>query len=86
MILKFIYAVSAISFLALPAYAQMAPVNPVHEACHADVEKICPTAEPGAVGAKKCIKENYAQLSDGCKAALAKAQAAAPMAAPPASK
>ena len=74
---KFKYVFAAISFLALPAYAQTA-VNPVHEACHADVDKICPNGTPGTEGAKKCIKENYDKLSDGCKAALAKAQASAP--------
>ncbi len=82
--LKVAFVFAAASLISLSAYAQMAPVNPVHEACHADVDRICPNGTPGTEGAKKCIKENYPALSDGCKAALAKAQAAAPApAAPP---
>ena len=77
--LKFKFAIAALALLSLPTYAQTAP-NPVHEACHADVDKVCPNREPGSEGAKKCIKENFAKMSDGCKAAVAKAQAAAPAA------
>jgi hypothetical protein len=77
---KFALVFAAVSLFSLSAYAQTAPVNPVHEACHADVDRVCPDHTPGTEGAKKCIKENYEKMSDGCKAALAKAQAAAPAA------
>jgi hypothetical protein len=65
---KFALVFAAVSLFSLSAYAQTAP------------DRVCPDHTPGTEGAKKCIKENYEKMSDGCKAALAKAQAAAPAA------
>ena len=39
------------------------------EACTADVAAKCPAQALGG-GLKKCLKDNYDSLSDGCKAAV----------------
>lgn len=41
-------------------------------ACKADVEKYCPNVEKGQGRIKACLKENKANLSEGCKAEIAK--------------
>jgi hypothetical protein len=43
------------------------------KACKADAKKLCADAKPGK-GAE-CLKSHAADLSDGCKEAMAKAQA-----------
>ncbi len=42
------------------------------EACKTDREKFCKDVQPGSGGILKCMKENEAQLSADCKAALPK--------------
>ena len=39
------------------------------EACTADIAAKCPTQALGG-GLKKCLKDNYDALSDGCKGAI----------------
>jgi hypothetical protein len=66
--------------LSSAALAQTSGALPTpHEACHGDVERICPTYPAGTEGAMKCIKENYDKMSDGCKDALTRAKAAGAM-------
>jgi multidrug efflux system membrane fusion protein len=49
-----------------------APARPdVRTACATDVQKLCANAERGKEGARKCLQEHAAELSDGCKAAIA---------------
>ncbi len=43
------------------------------EACKADVATLCPGVQPGDGRVGACMKEHAAQLSDGCKAAMAQA-------------
>ena len=43
------------------------------EACKADVATLCPGVQPGDGRIGACVKEHAAQLSDGCKAAMAQA-------------
>lgn len=43
-----------------------------HATCRPDVEKLCPGVQPGGGRIIGCLKQNQAQLSDACKAALAK--------------
>ncbi len=35
-------------------------------ACGADVQKFCPSLQPGP-DLKQCVRKNFASLSDGCK-------------------
>jgi hypothetical protein len=44
------------------------------EACRADVATLCPGIQPGEGRVVACMKEHAAQLSDGCKAAMAQAR------------
>ena len=41
------------------------------EACKADVATLCPGVQSGEGRIGACMKEHAAQLSDGCKAAMA---------------
>ena len=40
-------------------------------ACRADVEKLCPDAKPGDGSVRTCLHDHEADLSDGCKQAIA---------------
>jgi hypothetical protein len=54
-------------------------------ACKPDVDRLCPGIEPGGGRIVACLKQNEAQLSAGCKDALARARekkAPAPPASP----
>jgi Spy/CpxP family protein refolding chaperone len=42
---------------------------PLMDACGADLEALCPEAEPGRPMAR-CLRENGDQLSEGCRAAI----------------
>jgi hypothetical protein len=46
----------------------------VSKACRPDVKKLCADAKPGK-GIADCMKEHAADVSDGCKDAMAKAEA-----------
>lgn len=44
----------------------------VKKACKADYKKLCPKVKAGQGRIVKCLQENSAQLSAGCKTALSK--------------
>jgi hypothetical protein len=46
----------------------------VREACAADLTKLCANVDRSAI--RQCIKDNFSQLSDGCKSAIMAARAA----------
>ena len=52
------------------------------EACKADVATLCPGVQSGEGRIAACMKEHAAQLSSGCKAAMAQARANRKAAAP----
>jgi arylformamidase len=43
----------------------------VREACQADFQKFCADVQPGGGARMQCMKQHAAQISDGCKAAIA---------------
>jgi hypothetical protein len=43
-------------------------IHEVHEACKADVEKLCQGVQPGGGRIRACLKSHEADLSEGCKA------------------
>lgn len=55
---------------ATPAAAQGKGGGPL-EACRADVDKLCAKAERTQGWRGKCLRDNTANLSDGCKSAIA---------------
>jgi hypothetical protein len=44
----------------------------VGKACRADEKKLCADVNPGKGAMARCMKSHVANLSDGCKEALAK--------------
>lgn len=48
----------------------------VSNACEPDMEKFCWETPMGKGGIAKCLKQHSAELSPGCKAAVAKAKSA----------
>jgi len=50
------------------------PGNGPRTACKDDVEKLCPGLAPGGGRIAACLKQNEAQVSSTCKAALANAR------------
>ncbi|WP_395699280.1 cysteine rich repeat-containing protein [Aquabacterium sp.] len=48
----------------------------VTEACKADIKKLCPGVKPGGGRIAECLKDKKDQMSDECKADLAKNAAA----------
>ena len=44
----------------------------VGKACKADAKKLCADVKPGKGSMAQCMKSHAADLSDGCKEALAK--------------
>jgi len=54
----------------VPALA-MAQSGPMQGACAGDVKALCGSVEPGGGHIRECMKEHRAELSDGCKQALA---------------
>jgi hypothetical protein len=72
------------STLASPtlALAQSEPPPPppsgdfakVHEACQPDVERLCKDVPPGGGRIRQCLRAHRAELSDGCKTAIAEAR------------
>jgi Spy/CpxP family protein refolding chaperone len=67
-----VFSTLAVSFAA-PIQAQ--PASP-RTACAADMAKLCPDAQPGNGSMRQCMMAHQADLSDGCKAAIAAAMAA----------
>jgi hypothetical protein len=65
------------TIVAVTAFA-MGPLAPAahargggREACRPDVEKLCPDAKPGDGSVRACLHDHEADLSDGCKQAMA---------------
>jgi hypothetical protein len=56
--------------------AKPAPPKPaeVRAACEADVQKLCAGIQPGAGRVMACLKRHKADVSEGCKQAVAKAR------------
>lgn len=52
------------------AYAAQGPAS--NGVCKAEREKFCKDVKPGEGRVKKCLTENLAKLSDGCKAKMEK--------------
>lgn len=78
--MKPMHATSALVFtlaalLAGPA-AVAADRARVTEACRADIKKLCPEVKPGGGRIAACLKDKKDQMSDDCKADLAKQAAA----------
>jgi len=63
-------ASGAVAFVlsATPAPAQQRP-------CMDDLKKLCPDAKPGTQDALKCLQSHEGQLSDACKARVARGKA-----------
>ncbi len=61
------------AFAQSPAAAPQGRGGPL-EACRADVDQLCATAERIQGWRGKCLRDNAAKLSDGCKSALAAMQ------------
>ena len=73
----FVAALAASLAIAGAALAQPQGGGGVRAACQADFQKLCPDAKPGPGGTlRACIRDHQAQLSDGCKSALAAMRAA----------
>ena len=64
-----ILAASVLSVL-LFLSASLARADDMRAVCAADVQKLCSGLEPGDGRIAKCLHQNEAQLSDGCKSAL----------------
>jgi Cysteine rich repeat len=50
-------------------------VAAVGKACKADVKQFCADVKPGKGAIADCMNSHVADISDGCKEALAKAEA-----------
>lgn len=59
--------------LLLPAGPVQAQAQVGRGACRADVEKLCKDVKPGEGAIAKCLKQNEASVSPGCKEAMAQA-------------
>ncbi|MGH8551515.1 MAG: cysteine rich repeat-containing protein [Methylococcales bacterium] len=69
----FLLSISA----AMPTFAQGLQMDPeeikaLRTYCKADVERLCPTVEPGSGRIKACLMANKEQMSVGCAKALQK--------------
>jgi len=56
--------------MTIPTLA-LAQQSPVRAACMNDIKTLCGSVEPGRGQIRECIREHRAQLSEGCKTALA---------------
>jgi hypothetical protein len=67
---------ACLSVLSISVLAQQppAPSAEVRQACHADVQKLCPGMLPGGGRIKECMQSHKADLSQGCRDALSKAE------------
>jgi hypothetical protein len=65
-----------LGLLSISALAQQAPApsGEVRQACHADVQKLCPGMRPGGGKLKECMESHKADLSSACRDALSKAE------------
>jgi hypothetical protein len=69
-------AALALTLIAGAAAAQPAGAAGLREACGADIQKLCAGVQPGGGRILQCIKEHAADVSPGCKTAIAQAMAA----------
>jgi hypothetical protein len=68
-------SVVAPSFAAdAPAPAASGAGGAVADACHDDIQKLCPGVQPGEGRVKDCMKEHRRELSKECKQALKQAR------------
>jgi len=45
----------------------------IRKSCKADVQKNCANIEPGAGRIEACMKDHFAEMSDGCKETISQA-------------
>jgi len=70
-----LFVIAALSLSATVAVAaEPAPGGGPRVACKADVEKLCQGVQRGHGQIAACLKQNEAQVSEGCKAAIASAK------------
>lgn len=62
---------SAALALALLAGPALAADRAAAQACRADFKKLCNGVKPGGGRGAECLKQHEAELSDGCKTAMA---------------
>lgn len=43
----------------------------VRQACAADIQRLCPDAQPGRGGVRMCLRDHQNELSDDCRSAIA---------------
>jgi len=73
--MKMLTSVAALGAALMLAGAVHAAPSALAETCKADVKQFCADVKPakGAIG--DCMKEHAADVSNGCKDAMAKAEA-----------
>lgn len=64
--------------VALAVAASAAPAAAQIPACKAEIEKLCTGIAPGGGRIVKCLQSHESELSDGCKAVLAKLRSVTP--------
>ena len=65
---KYRFIVAAAVFAPVLAAAESGPMR---SACMSDVKQFCGSIQPGGGHIRDCMKEHRAQLSTGCKVAIA---------------
>ena len=70
------FGAALILTLAAGAAAAQPAAPGLREACGADVQKLCAGIQPGGGRILQCIKAHAADVSAGCKTAIAQAMAA----------
>lgn len=83
---KMLTSLAAIALLSsgIALAADQPGTTSVRTACKPDVDKLCAGVQPGGGRIKACLKQNNAQVSAACKAAIASARQQRKAAAPPA--
>jgi len=71
--MRFVILILAVSVMCVSG-AALAQQRPGRDACKEDVEKFCKDVQPGQGRLGKCLHEHEAELSEECKAAVAKAR------------
>ena len=71
--MKTVLAIVAVIATASFATAQQIPPE-LERACRADYQRLCRGVFPGGGRILQCLRDKAAQVSDPCKAALAKAE------------
>ena len=71
--MRTVLAVLAVIATASVATAQRIPQD-LERACRADYQRLCRGIFPGGGRILQCLRDKAAQVSDPCKAALAKAE------------